>query len=575
MSEFPHLCPHRTSISLGLPSLQKSRECRSVKTKCEWDDAPEDPRCLRCREKGRRCQQLPDPVGSGDTAPQEEPSEDSADRTVANRRAKWACIECKKRKRACVGGRPVFLAADDQAPQLNEDGTVADPAMDAVTMTPCDFCTRNRLECRWPLLSGSGETVLASTAPSPVIAPTAIGSVSRALATSNGVSLGNMENEDPKMRDVRILDSAVGLNFMPNSATFTEPTGGTHALAVAGAGNANQVLAARYFGTSVMDTGFGGQAPLSPIGFAPGISYDQLRGVPGLGFWTSPMPTPMAGGSANSPILTVPRPLSAFEAAQTLPSTDCLYWLLGCFWTFHGEMGRSVPIHRAKFLRSAWTPEGESSPLLWILLWGTTVFLDSPINRYRWGHPELTASAKAAIRERARAALVAGLQIATSDLAALETTDVEMPPAFLSRIAQRLMPVLQSLILGMLFYERAGGNRNMIALVSLVIKLGALSSQALKPWITRVTALVNDDRPPEARSPREELSEVDRWIESRSLEPPFPHQYSLLASMKTPSLLTTLAYQDQEDIVLLAEYAACFFFAYGVDAWAADILGIP
>lgn len=430
---------------------------------------------------------------------------------------------------------------------------------DMVSMTPCDFCARNKLDCRWVLPSANGEMlfgVVPLSEPPPttssLVGSSDLSGIS-SLLDADSAAVTIMEEGTFTVPDEEPLDSSVDLSF----------------------------LAARQLASPGLSTS---PAPLYPFGLGPVTSFpsfchhqydSQSPILPQI----APL-FPQAIPSASSYALSsIPPSISAFEPAPALPSNDCLYWLLSCFWTFHGaELSRNVPIHRTKFLKTAWAADGEASPLLWMILWGTTIILDSPANKFNWSHPDLTPSAKAAIRERARLALIGGLTRATSDLAAIETADVQLASGFLSRTARRVVPVLQSLVLGMFFYERSHGNRHMISIVSLIIKLSAVSAHTLKAWIVNVTNLVQVGQLAEigpAGPGNEPYPEVERWIENHAIDPPFSYDASLLASIKSPAQLKAMSIQDQDDVVLLAEYAACFLCGYGVDAWAADILGIP
>jgi hypothetical protein len=271
----------------------------------------------------------------------------------------------------------------------------------------------------------------------------------------------------------------------------------------------------------------------------------------------------------------VPHAISFFDPVGPLPSFDCINWLISCFWEFHADNGRNVAIHRARFLSTAWSPSGESSPLLFIILWGTTVYLDGKTNKFGWSHPELTLPAKLALRERARLALVGGLQTVSADLATLEMAPKAVPQAVLSAVAARVVPMLQGLVLAMLFYEKAGGQRNMVALVNLIVRMGILATSALRVWTEGASLLVRGNNGQRGRgSDSEDRHGVESWMKRYGVRPPFPIDQSLLVnSTKSPQELSMLAKPDQDDVILLTEFVSCHFYAYAVDAWAADLLG--
>lgn len=638
--------------------LDNSQECRVAKARCEWPTTPAesdgDSRCIRCKEKNRACTvgiAPTDPSGRHGTTRSNTDGSDSRDGLgfAVARRARWVCEECKRKKRACVGGKPIYRTKTDESetagPANQEDGDTMDLeegvlGRELVGLTPCDYCKRKGLDCRWRRL---GRTATTSSSTSSMT------KIKKEVEQTDEVLGGGEDGEKDTLDYVETLPTWTGTStldtFTPASAfpplntplstpleaafpaysaspatvvTANTPVVYTNNNFFAPMAVSGNTVGQTFIGIPQPPAGYSytmtptglAAVPTNPYGLGYIASPAQLTVVPGLGSaWspavalTNPMPIGPTYLATTTPTIAqtmpfnlppgyilqqapaspafVPQTLSPLDhSGAILPSSDCLQWLISRFWNFHGEMGRNIPIHRPKFLRFAWSSSGESSPLLWILLWGTTVFLDTPANRHGWQHSELTLSAKAAIRERARASLMAGLQTATADLAAIENGSVPLTHASFSKTARQLVPVLQGLTLGMLFYERAGGARNMVALVSLIIRLGAVSAQALKGWIVRVSALVSKDSvtpttPDEQGSPLGETEELERWIREHGLEPPFQRDLSLAASMKSPSQLRLLGPQEQEDVVLLAEYAACFFFAYGVDAWAADLLGIP
>lgn len=444
-------------------------------------------------------------------------------------------------------------------------------ALDPVGMTPCDFCTRHSLECRWPELDSSIPDLpkaaakrkpfvrVKKTTGQPIV-PRAESDILDLVPAAAGQQQPELTLAGPPIVPARVVSAppAINFGFGPPFLYANNGTGGMLSPMLVPNMYSQQVPANYLVSTP---------PPLSPGHTYPSMDLQiSLGGSADLGLaYSQPTASPTA-------FHQIPRPVSAIGA--TLPSSDCLQWLLSRFWLFHSDMGRNIPIHRPKFLRSAWTSSGDSLPLLWILLWGTTVFLDTPVNRHNWSHPELNIYTKTAIRERARIALIAGLQEATSDLAAIEAAQFAVPREALLTTVRRLVPVLQGLTLGMMFYEKTGGTRNMVALVSLVIRLGAVSAQALKSWINGVSPLLQRD--PAAPFPVAEPAPViEQWLRDHNVTPPLPRNLSLAASNKTPLEFARLSAEQQDEVILLAEYSACFFFAYGVDAWAADFLGTP
>jgi len=62
-------------------------------------------------------------------------------------------------------------------------------------------------------------------------------------------------------------------------------------------------------------------------------------------------------------------------------------------------------------------------------------------------------------------------------------------------------------------------------------------------------------------------------MQAYDVRPALPREQSLIWTIKSNGQLGMLPEYDQDNIILLAEFASCSFYAYGVDAWASDLLG--
>lgn len=487
-----------------------------------------DLRCTNCRERSRPCSELAPSRGGDDEVP----------------RAQHVCRECKRRKRACVGAEP-----------RSQNGTV-------VGMTSCAFCTKHGLECRWATLdkeltkAGSGDKGRKHND----------GAIQLPLNNVNEVPASAFRNPEPIASAPAVVPTVnqlfgTGLGFELDLSAVLGPA-----------------PVAPLLGSTVLPSHSPWSLPeadafsdFSPTSATPRFFPFDVS----LGTTQSGSAAPDDGSVDGSYSSISPRPLPDIAWGPPLPSTECLNWLITTFFDFHAEMGRNVAINRARFLAAAVGPSGDASPSFWILLWGTTVLLDKDSwNRNHFQHPDLNISAKRAIVERSRTALFAGLQSLTSDMAALGSQNRPSDIAEQSAMARRIVPLLQGLILGMLFYERAGGTRNMVALVSLIIRLGSLAATVLKGWILHVTSLTRDERPPEARVFDEE-PEIEEWMRRKGIQVVVPYELSLAYHSKSPTQLALLPPWDVEEIILLNEFASCFFYTDGVEVWASDLLGTP
>lgn len=437
-------------------------------------------------------------------------------------RARLVCIECKRRKRACIGAQPVYV-----------DGVLLGTG-------ECSFCVRNGLVCRWPARENK-----------------------RRRGNIKGEKTEDVESTDVVDGNGYASDFEVGLPnaiFSPQSTDFT-PAG---------------QFAATGLPLHSLFQQLGGRISL-PLNMAMSGPNSSLFMWPNEFGLQSPIPAgnPLSIDYLLEAGFATPRPGPELGLGPPLPSTDCINWMISTFFEFHVDMGRNVAINRAHFLTAAVEPSGETSPCFWILLWGTTVLLDKdPSNSNQFYHPELNAATRKAIADQARTALLVGLQAISSDMCMIEEGLLPTDPAHLSLVARRIIPMLQGLILGMLFYERAGGTRNMVALVALIIRLGTLASTTLKNWIVHVTQLTQVDGPPEGRL-HDGNPEIEEWLARHGMASLLPAQLSLAYRTKSAAELALLPVQDLEDVLLLGEFASCFFYADGLEVWGADLLGTP
>lgn len=313
-----------------------------------------------------------------------------------------------------------------------------------------------------------------------------------------------------------------------------------------------------------------------------------------------------------SPTLTmsIPQPMSPFDPSTPLPSSDCIFWMVKRFWARYDDMGRSAVIQRRRFLDTCLSSSGMGSPLLWVVLWGACVFWEKdskdPEGRVVPWHPELTPRAKQAIVDRARMVLVGGLYQVLADLAVMESGNAVVPeegggeawnwatngggaassallagptsPESLklfrrqAETAKRIVPILQSLVLGINFSEKAGGDKLMVSLVSLSVKVAKCAATALKSWIRTMVARLTKETNAELGTPPE-LLEMEAWLQRQGISTPFPFSESLCASLMHPATLNSLSHEEKGEIVLLAEFCATYYYCMGCDCWAADVIG--
>jgi hypothetical protein len=125
----------------------------------------------------------------------------------------------------------------------------------------------------------------------------------------------------------------------------------------------------------------------------------------------------------------------------------------------------------------------------------------------------------------------------------------------------------------MLFSEQKGVERMMVALVSLSIKVARCAAEALRSWIRGMVGRMTEDGGNGQLGIPDELREIESWLDAEGLSRPFPISESLCWSLMHPNTLASLTVEDREEIVLVAEFCASYFYCLGCDVWAADLIG--
>lgn len=577
----------------GKARRRPCKPCRAVKARCVWDEevpADAEARCRRCREKDRQC--LSVDSSSGVVAG------DADQGAETGRRARWACADCKRRKRACVGATPVFVALNndrERAAAIKEGsstGTSRNLKLDS--MTACSFCRKHRLECtfppmslallqaleeEWTSLKGLGSAAdetpfsIFPTERSKVMEPTPKSPKKTVAKAGQKRKRTELETSEQSL----LVDDPVTLS-LELSATWSATDG--HLVGLSGYRGNNQHFVPGDLGYPSQE-GFFGQNPeiLFPLNLDFGtlqnemlavpFSYDPAQSVPDPASFHANQTLPLFAATALGEWPPIERPLSL--VGGMLPSTECILWMVNRFWDFKEQMGRTTVVHRGRFFRSCCVPGG-APPLLWIILWGVAVLFDT-VPDAPWDPilGELVPTARKAIVERARLAMIAGLEAASTDLAVAQSPLAT--PDMVSDVAGRVIPLLQGLILGIIFSEKADGVRNMVGLTSLSIRFGMTLASSLKSWMRSISGLLVEERFPAVDQFFPDLVTVENWIAKEGISPPFPLDQSLAYTLVKQSTLAQLPLPVLDQIILLAEFATAHWYCASLDSWAADVVG--
>lgn len=167
--------------------------------------------------------------------------------------------------------------------------------------------------------------------------------------------------------------------------------------------------------------------------------------------------------------------------------------------------------------------------MFWSVLWGGLLL--SPDDNDNAAAATTVVGFRRGITDRARAVLVASIVEASA------WVESAVEPRHL---AAKIVPVLQSLVLGILYAEREGEGGVMLGLTGIAVRLAKGAVGALKGWIREISR-------------------------SRSR--------SSTASCES-GLETTIADSEGERS-LLAQFSASFWFIAGSEIWCADLLGTP
>lgn len=277
--------------------------------------------------------------------------------------------------------------------------------------------------------------------------------------------------------------------------------------------------------------------------------------------------------SALATAQVVPRPLSAFDPASPMPSSECVFWMLSRFWDGYWDLGRAGLVQRRPFVPDF---NGPAAPLLWAMLWGTSVrstgrsnFNRTDGNGIGW-HPELDGRSKHAIVERARTVLVGALYSAMDEMQSSSLVSGGDPANNRTQLlssARKIVPVLQSLVLGMLYSEQSGDSRVMVALASLSVRMAKSAALALKGWVALCVGRLTS-RPMLSPIPGEGHF-MDDWFYQEGIVPVVRASESLSASLAVDGLSD----DEEEEVLLLAEFCASYYFCFGLEIWAADLMG--
>ena len=243
-----------------------------------------------------------------------------------------------------------------------------------------------------------------------------------------------------------------------------------------------------------------------------------------------------------------------------MPSQECINWMFQRFWERYNDMGRTSPLNRKRFHQSS-----GDSPLFWIVLWGASLStddVDAP------APPDWSPLTKSFIVQKARLALVAGLEKAVAELASASANR----PSGLA-LARLVVPVLSGLCLGIVFSEKAKLTRHMLALCSLAVRFAVSATSALRPWMDSVSDMLREDRTV-LSDVGDDVREIVEWMDSNEISQPFPIEESLRYRSISPQTFATLTPAQKEEAYLLTEFSGTFFYATGISAWSTDVVGM-